>query len=81
MRDSDIREVLLDSWQKKYFSDESTRVFEELGLCQGDARVDVAVVNGSIHGFEIKSERDSLDRLSNQLPFLFVRRVIHLSGH
>jgi hypothetical protein len=68
MRDSDIREVLLDSLQKKYFSDETTQVFEELGLCQGDARVDVAVINGSMHGYEIKSERDTLCRLSNQLP-------------
>lgn len=68
MHDSDIREVLLDSLQKKHFSDETTQVFEELGLCQGDARVDVAVVNGSIHGYEIKSERDTLGRLSNQLP-------------
>jgi hypothetical protein len=39
---------------------------EELGLCRGKVRVDVAVVNGSIHGYEIKSDRDSLRRLASQ---------------
>jgi hypothetical protein len=31
-----------------------------------DARIDVAVVNGSLHGFEIKSDRDTLRRLPAQ---------------
>jgi hypothetical protein len=35
-------------------------------LCQGIARVDLAVVNGSVHGYEIKSEHDTLARLPNQ---------------
>jgi hypothetical protein len=43
-----------------------TRVVEELGLCQGTARIDIAVVNGSLRGFEIKSERDTLHRLPGQ---------------
>ena len=33
------------------------------------ARVDLAVVNGSIHGYEIKSERDTLIRLPSQSEF------------
>jgi hypothetical protein len=36
-------------------------------LCQGNARVDLAVVNGSLSGFEIKSERDTLQRLPHQV--------------
>ncbi len=36
-------------------------------MCQGDARVDVAVVNGSLSGYEIKSDRDTLARLPRQL--------------
>lgn len=45
-----------------------TLIVDELGLCEGQARVDLAVINGSIHGYEIKSDRDSLERLSNQAP-------------
>ena len=43
-----------------------TVVIDELGLCQGNARIDLAVVNGQLHGYEIKSDRDSLRRLSTQ---------------
>ena len=41
-------------------------VLEELGLCQGDVRVDVAVVNGELSGFEIKSPADTLARWPKQ---------------
>lgn len=33
----------------------------------GAARVDVAVVNGVMHGYEIKSDRDTLLRLAGQI--------------
>lgn len=66
MRDIDIRKVLLKSFRLKHGNDSDTLIIPELGLCQGDARVDIAVVNGSIHGYEIKSERDTLNRLSGQ---------------
>jgi hypothetical protein len=42
-------------------------VIEELGLSRGHVRVDIAVVNGSLHGYEIKSDRDSLRRLGTQV--------------
>lgn len=41
-------------------------VLEELGLRHGVVRVDIAVVNGCLHGFEIKSAKDNLSRLSSQ---------------
>lgn len=69
LKDSDIRRLL----KKKLTSidefrlDPSTIVIDELDVCSGLARVDVAVVNGKLHGFEIKSERDNLDRLSSQI--------------
>lgn len=66
MRDIDIRNILRHIFQQKYDGDSDTFVIEEMGLCQGDARIDVAVVNGSIHGYEIKSEKDTLKRLSGQ---------------
>jgi hypothetical protein len=40
---------------------------EELGLAYGEARIDIAVVNGRFHGFEIKSDADTLTRLPNQV--------------
>lgn len=39
---------------------------DELGLCQGDVRVDVAAVNGELSGFEIKSPADTLARWPKQ---------------
>ena len=44
-----------------------TVLVEELGLCQGQVRVDVAVVNGLLHAYEIKSDRDNLRRLAKQV--------------
>lgn len=43
------------------------RIVEELGLCQGAARVDIALIRADgIWGYEIKSDRDSLARLVHQ---------------
>lgn len=67
MRDSDIRTCLLNSLERQYKNDKATLIVQELGLCQGDARVDLAVVNGALHGYEIKSEKDTLKRLAGQL--------------
>ena len=46
--------------------DDETLILDELGLCQGDVRVDVATVNGEFSGFEIKSPADTLARWPNQ---------------
>ena len=43
------------------------RLLEELAVCDGDARVDIAVANGKLHGYEIKSDRDTLVRLDKQV--------------
>jgi hypothetical protein len=66
MRDIDIRQALLEKMGRLHNGDSDTLIVEELGLCQGAARVDVAVVNGSMHGYEIKSECDTLFRLPGQ---------------
>lgn len=42
-------------------------LIEELGFCRGQVRIDLAVVNGQLHGYEIKSDRDTLERLGRQL--------------
>ena len=38
-----------------------------MDVCSGCARIDIAVINGKIHGFEIKSEQDNLERLPSQV--------------
>ncbi len=66
-RDKDIRIAL----RRKLEDDPSYRgaaLIEELGLLQGDSRIDLAVLNGSLEGYEIKSARDTLKRLDLQIP-------------
>lgn len=65
MRDRDIR-LALHSHLSTLHQDSETLILDELGLCQGSARIDVAVVNGSLSGFEIKSPLDTLERLDGQ---------------
>ncbi len=48
------------------YLDADTLVVDELDLC-GLTRVDVAVVNGHLSGFEIKGSTDSLRRLPGQV--------------
>lgn len=64
--DADIRGVLLERLREQHSKETGVAFLEELGLCRGQVRVDVAIVNGSIHGYEIKSDRDSLRRLAGQ---------------
>ena len=42
-------------------------IVEELGITHGAARIDLAVINGEIHGYELKSDIDTLDRLPEQM--------------
>lgn len=64
MRDGDIRAVLRTQLITEVGPE--TVVIDELDLC-GATRVDVALVNGFLAGFEIKSPRDSLRRLPLQV--------------
>lgn len=66
MRDSDIRAALCERLRREHEGDLDTLILEELGLCQHTSRVDVAVINGLISGYEIKSDRDTLARLDSQ---------------
>jgi hypothetical protein len=65
--DADIRPALRQRLRAAHLDDPGTVILEELGLCRGQVRVDLAVVNGILHGYEIKSDRDSLRRLSGQV--------------
>lgn len=65
--DRDIRNILMQDLALKHAQDPSVRIIEELGVNHGSARVDIAVVNGVMHGYEIKSDADTLYRLPGQI--------------
>jgi hypothetical protein len=65
--DPQLRRALKWKVLSAHADDPNTRVIDELGLEHGTSRIDVAVVNGILHGFEIKSDRDTLSRLSGQM--------------
>ena len=67
MIDSDIRSALHRKRLRHQRSHPDTVVIDELGLAHARSRIDVAVINGYIHGYEIKSAQDNLDRLGSQL--------------
>lgn len=69
MRDHHVRSALravLAEEHRAYAED--TLVVDELDLC-GYVRVDIAVLNGSLSGFELKSQQDNLKRLPCQVEF------------
>lgn len=63
LRDGDIRTALVATIKKH---DPGATIFHELPLRRGSGRADLVAVNGSIAGFEIKSDCDSLARLKSQ---------------
>lgn len=65
--DSEIRKAFHNLRLSSYHQCPNTIVIDELGLAHGKNRIDIAVVNGCIHGFEIKSSKDNLSRLPEQL--------------
>ena len=88
LSDAEIRPALRSKILGDYGEEQDTVLIEELGICRGQVRVDMALVNGHLHGFEIKSDRDSLKRLGAQAEIytkVFDRMTIvagkrHLDG-
>ena len=64
--DKEIRSAFHKKKLKKYHCCPNTLVIDELGLAHGKNRIDIAVLNGFVHGYEIKSSKDSLTRLPAQ---------------
>lgn len=67
MNDLDIRLALLSYLQRLHQAEPETLIVEEVCVCQGTSRVDLAVVGERLHGYEIKSQKDTLSRLVGQL--------------
>jgi hypothetical protein len=65
--DAEIRQAFHKKKLCNQHSNKNTLVIDELGLLHGSNRIDIAVVNECIHGYEIKSSKDTLSRLETQL--------------
>lgn len=66
MYDIDIR-MALKEYLTQEFAHSNSIIVDEFKVCWGDARVDIAVVNSCFHGYEIKSDKDTLERLPHQV--------------
>lgn len=80
MLEIEIREALIKKLDKEIVNNHGM-VIEELSVCEGSARIDVAVIHSSLHGYEIKSEFDTFKRLKSQIThynrcFEFVTLVV-----
>lgn len=64
--EAEVRAALVDRIRAEHPDDEQTRLVPELSLCRAAARVDLAVINGRLTGWEIKTQADSLTRLPAQ---------------
>lgn len=82
LNDNDVRKLLMEDLIREYKDDPDTRIINELGIDFGASRVDIVVVNGILHGYEIKSDLDTLERLPRQMAYynkLFERMTIVVS--
>jgi hypothetical protein len=69
VRDSDIRAALRQKIITERAGQEETLVRPEMALLRGSTRVDVAVINHSIHGYEYKNGGDEhMNELYGQVP-------------
>lgn len=67
MKELDVRLALYNHEIKGMLAAQpGSVVVDELGLLEGSFRVDLAVINSRLHGYEIKSFSDNLDRLPLQ---------------
>jgi len=67
MNDVEIRQNFHRKILRRQHARNDTLVIDELGLQHGKCRADIAVINGHLMGYEIKSDNDSLRRLGLQV--------------
>ncbi len=66
MYDAEIRPFLRQHLEQQHAGD-SVVLIDEFPIYGGDVRADMVAMNGALHGYEIKSARDSLERLPRQV--------------
>ena len=65
-RDADIR-TALETWLLDKEHGTFVRLIHEFSIPRPSSRIDLALINGRISGYEIKSDVDSLTRLASQM--------------
>lgn len=68
MKDMDIRKPLMEKIACLN-EGHDYKIIPEMAVCDGLSRVDIAVANGNLYGYEIKSDADTLDRLPLQQEY------------
>ena len=69
MNDSHIRMAFKAKTLKRYYQAPGAIVIDELGIAHGSSRIDIAVITKRLLGYEIKSEKDTLRRLPQQIRY------------
>ncbi|CAI2528623.1 Uncharacterised protein [Serratia ficaria] len=69
MRDIDVRQAVHRKILKEHHKDPGTLIIDEFVMNLGASRADIAVINGLMHGYELKSKSDNLLRLPAQVEF------------
>jgi hypothetical protein len=67
MHDADVRAATWNAIKRRKDSQDAV-LLNEFGLC-GEVRADIAVINGHMTGFELKSASDNLKRLPKQVEY------------
>lgn len=67
MSEAILREATKRELLHQWLDDPGTMVIDELSIRHGSVRVDIAIVRDLIHGFELKSAVDNLERLPHQV--------------
>ncbi|EPF20109.1 MULTISPECIES: sce7726 family protein [Enterobacteriaceae] len=69
MRDIDVRQAVHSKILKEHHKDPDTLIIDEFVMNLGASRADITVINGLMHGYELKSKSDNLLRLPAQVNF------------
>jgi hypothetical protein len=67
MKDIDVRNAVHAKILRDHHKDPRTLIIDEFTMNQGASRADIAVINGLMHGYELKSKSDNLLRLPAQV--------------
>lgn len=67
MKDIDVRMAVHAKILKDHHNDPDTLIVDEFCINLGSVRADIAVINGILHGYELKSSNDTLERLPSQI--------------
>lgn len=69
MKDIDVRMAVHAKILKDHHKDPNTMIVDEFCINLGSVRADITVINGILHGYELKSSSDTLDRLPTQVKY------------